>query len=123
MSHVVLTGPVSGFKTLGDGTVVDVGPETVEVASLEQAAELAHLIGLHHAANGHPYDVDQLLDPETGRTVPVQRPFVYVEPDGTTHIGEGGHVQGSHPLDEANGITSDQADQRVLAVRSATPEV
>jgi len=71
--HVVLTGPIKGRVTLEDGTVYDVSPEVIEVPDQAHAAEVAHLIGLRHAEDGHPDDVE--LDEETGRMV--QRPFVY----------------------------------------------
>lgn len=75
--HVVLTGPIQGTVTLEDGTVVDVSPVAVEVGSPEEAAEVAHQIGLRYAAEGHPDDVER--DPETGEMV--QREFVYITPD------------------------------------------
>lgn len=52
--HVVLTGPINRSITLADGTTIDCSPAAVEVASPEQAQELAHLIGLHYEENGHP---------------------------------------------------------------------
>lgn len=53
-THAVLTGPITGTITLEDGTVVDVSPQIIEVATPEQAAEVADLIGRSYAANGHP---------------------------------------------------------------------
>jgi hypothetical protein len=54
MPHVLLTGPITGELTTTDGTTYDVSPMAVEVESQEHADELAHLIGLHYQANGHP---------------------------------------------------------------------
>lgn len=71
--HVVLTGPIRGSVILGDGSVVDVTPEAIEVDSQEQAAEVAHAIGLHWERVGHPDDFD--IDEKTRQRV--QRPFVY----------------------------------------------
>lgn len=66
--HVVLTGPIQGTVTLEDGTVYDVSGVAVE-APLEHHDEIAHLIGLRYAAEGHP---DHTPD----------NPFVYTTPDG-----------------------------------------
>lgn len=71
--HVVMTGPISGPVVLADGSVVDVTPEAVEADSAEHAAEIAHAIGQHWAANGHPHDVE--IDEKTSQRV--QRKFVY----------------------------------------------
>lgn len=77
-STVVVVGPyVRGPFTLNDGTVYDTSPAAVPVASPEHAAELAHLVGLHFKAHGHPDD--QEYDPETG--LMVQRPFAYQAPE------------------------------------------
>lgn len=66
--HVVLTGPIKGSVILEDGTTYDVSGEAVE-APLEHHAEIAHLIGLRYAAEGHPgHDADT--------------PFVYTTPEG-----------------------------------------
>jgi hypothetical protein len=67
MQHAVLTGPIRTTLTLSDGTVVDVRPDLVYVDTVEQAAELAHLIGLHYADRGHPHHDDDA-------------PFVYDAP-------------------------------------------
>jgi len=75
-THILLTGPIQGAVELSDGTVVDVSPSFIEVDD-ENAAEIAHKIGLRYAEEGHPDDVE--LDPETGERV--QRPFEYVAPD------------------------------------------
>lgn len=75
-AHVVLTGPIKGRLILADGTPYDVNAYAVPVASPEHAAELAHLIGLHYEAEGHPDD--QEFDEESG--LMVQRPFVYERP-------------------------------------------
>jgi len=56
--HVVLTGPITGTVTLDDGTVVDVSAPVIGVDTPEQADEVAHLIGLRYADEGHP-DVPQ----------------------------------------------------------------
>lgn len=74
--HVVLTGPIRGSVTLEDGTVVDVTPEIVEVSGQAEADEVAHLVGLRYAEEGHPNDVER--DPESGELI--QQPFVYVDP-------------------------------------------
>ncbi len=78
--HVVLTGPIQGTVTLQDGTVVDVSPVAVEVHDEATAAEVAHLVGLRYAAEGHPDDVD--VDPETGEKI--QRDFAYEAPEQFT---------------------------------------
>lgn len=52
--HVVLTGPIQGTVTLDDGTVVDVGPQVIEVSNEEHAQEVAHLIALRYQEEGHP---------------------------------------------------------------------
>lgn len=54
--HVVLTGPITGSVVCADGTAYDVTPPVVEVQSPEHAAEVADLIGRHHAEHGHPTD-------------------------------------------------------------------
>lgn len=101
--QAVMTGPVTGLKTLADGTVIDVTPPFVALETVEQVALLNDVIGLHHVENGHPDDVDHLLDPETGKTIPVQRPFVFTTSEGDTHIGCGVRC-GEHPLDEVNDV-------------------
>ena len=55
-SHAVVTGPITGTVTLSDGRVVDVTPEVVYVEDQATAVAVAHAIGLHHAAHGHPTD-------------------------------------------------------------------
>jgi hypothetical protein len=110
--HVVLTGPVTGIKTLADGTSINVGPIAVLVADQAQADELNDLIVAEHLEHGHPDDVDTLVDPDTGAQVPVQRPFVYEKPDGELLVGTG-TAHGEHPLDDANGITKLDGDPRV----------
>lgn len=70
--HVVLTGPVDRSFTLADGRVYDCAPLQVDVDSAEHAAELAHLIGQHYEAAGHPALVD-----ENG----VQQPFRHTRPE------------------------------------------
>lgn len=94
--HVVLTGPITGTVQLDDGSYVDVSPTAVEVDSPEQAAELAHKIGLRYAAEGHPDDVE--LDPETGEMV--QREFVYVAPEDVPDQ-DSASVEGSAALNAA----------------------
>lgn len=81
--HVVLTGPISGTVELADGTVVDVNKHEVVVSSPEIAAEVAHLVGLRYAAEGHPHDIE--VDEESGEMV--QRPFVYEAPTTTKKKG------------------------------------
>lgn len=56
--HAVLTGPIQGTVTLANGTVVDVSPAVVTVPDQATADEVAHLIGLRYAAEGHP-EVEQ----------------------------------------------------------------
>lgn len=97
--HAVMTGPIQGVITLDDGTAVNVSQPFVAVDTPEQAAELAEKIGLHYAENGHPDDVDMVEDPETGKTVVVERPFNYTAPDGTVTEGSTGTALGEHPLD------------------------
>ena len=58
MQHAVMTGPIRGSVTLADGTVVDCRPDVVYVDTLEQAQELAGLIGDHYADRGHPLHDD-----------------------------------------------------------------
>jgi hypothetical protein len=55
MTHAILTGPIRRTLTLADGTEVDVRPDVVYVDTPEQAAEVADLIGQHHADRGHPW--------------------------------------------------------------------
>lgn len=78
--HVVLTGPISGTVTLEDGTVVDVSPVAVAVSSPEQAAAVAHAVGLRYAEEGHPHDVE--VDEDSGELV--QRAFDYQTPETDT---------------------------------------
>lgn len=52
--HVVLTGPIKGTVTLQDGTEIDVRPIEIFVDTLDEAEEVAHLIGERYAAEGHP---------------------------------------------------------------------
>lgn len=59
--HVVLTGPISGTVTTEDGTVVDVSAAGVVVAE-DKVDEVAHLIGLRYAAEGHPENPDFTYD-------------------------------------------------------------
>lgn len=60
MPHAVVTGPVQGSIHLSDGTDLDVSPAVVIVETAEQAAEVAHLIGERHQAQGHPWhDADK----------------------------------------------------------------
>ena len=58
--HVVLTGPITGAVTLPDGKTVDVTPGVIAVDSEEEAAEVAHAIGVHWSQpqNIHPGQVD-----------------------------------------------------------------
>jgi hypothetical protein len=51
---VVITGKAYGVMTTSDGTEYDISDNVIEVASLEHAGELSHLIGVHHEENGHP---------------------------------------------------------------------
>lgn len=76
--HLVMTGPIRGTVTCADGTIVDVTGPGLEATTPAQAAEIAHLIGLRYATEGHPDDVE--LDPATGRMVSV--PFEYIPQEG-----------------------------------------
>lgn len=71
--HVLYTGPISGEVQLADGSRVNVSPAVLEFETLEEAAEVAHAIGLAHAKAGHPDDVD--IDEKTGERI--QRKFEY----------------------------------------------
>lgn len=53
MTHLLFTGPIVGELTTADGTTYDVSPAAIEIDPVH-ADELAHLIGLHWQANGHP---------------------------------------------------------------------
>lgn len=67
MTHAILTGPITGAVVLDDGTRVDVSPQIVYVDTLEQALEVADLVGREYAANGHPEvdgDFEYVKDPE-----------------------------------------------------------
>ena len=100
----VMTGPIQGVVHLDDGTAVNVSQPFVAVESQEQADELADKIGQHYAENGHPDDVDMVVDPETGKTVVVERPFNYTAPDGTVTEGSTGTPAGEHPLDQTQEV-------------------
>lgn len=100
----VMTGPIQGVINLEDGTAINVNQPFVAVASQEQADELADKIGQHYAANGHPDDVDMLVDPDSGKTVVVQRPFNYAAPDGSVTEGSTGTALGEHPLDQTQEV-------------------
>lgn len=76
MTHVVLTGPITGLLTLEDGTVVNVSPTAIEVTGQEQADEISFLIGEHWVKHGHPDDVDE-EENEDGERVFVQNAFVH----------------------------------------------
>jgi len=78
--HAILTGPITGLVRLPDGSEVDVTPALVYVDSPEQAAEVAHQIGLAHAKHGHPDDVE--LDAKGER---VQRAFAYDDSHHKAH--------------------------------------
>lgn len=74
-THVVLTGPIKGSVTREDGTEVDVTAPIVHANSVEEAEEVAFLIGERYAAEGHPDDIER---DEDGTLV--QRPFERVVP-------------------------------------------
>lgn len=87
-THIVLTGPVQGSVTLADGSTVDISPREIEVDSPEKAAEVAHLVGLRYAEEGHPDDIELDTDEESetfGQMV--QRPFIYVSPEELADLG------------------------------------
>lgn len=71
--HALLTGPIKGPVRLPDGREVDVTPGLIYLDSHEDAAEVAHQIGLHWEQHGHPDDFD--IDEATGKRV--QRKFDY----------------------------------------------
>lgn len=71
-THAVLTGPIRGTVTKSDGTEVNVAPPIILVASVEEAEEIAFLVGEHYAEHGHPDDIEK---DEDGNLV--QRPFVH----------------------------------------------
>lgn len=96
--HLFAPGPVTGILTLEDGTAVNVTPPVIVLASEAQMVELNDAIIQIHVANGHPDDIDVLVDPESGAEVPVQRPFVAELSNGETVTGVGTPV-GEHPLD------------------------
>jgi hypothetical protein len=73
--HVVLIGPLTGDVTLADGTTIDVSPVAVEVATVEEADEVAHLVALRYVEEGHPDDVEVTEDGVE------QYPFDYVAPE------------------------------------------
>ena len=54
--HVVLVGPIQGYVTLPDGSVVDVSDHAVEAESPEHAAQIAHAVATRYAEEGHPTD-------------------------------------------------------------------
>lgn len=66
--HVVLLGPIEGTVTTAGGATIDVSPVAVACSTVEAAAEVAHLVGLRYAAEGHP-DHDE------------ETPFVYEPPE------------------------------------------
>lgn len=51
--HLVLTGPIRGEVTTEDGTTYDVNGVATAVDP-KHAEEVAHLVGLRYAAEGHP---------------------------------------------------------------------
>lgn len=55
--HVLLTGPISGTVTTSDGQTYDVSAPGVVVPE-EKVEEVAHLIGLRYATEGHPDEPD-----------------------------------------------------------------
>lgn len=80
--HVVLTGPITGTVTLQDGTVVDVSAPGSPAIDQAQADEIAHLVGLRYAAEGHPDDIEVDDDPDSDTFGElIQRPFDYQPPD------------------------------------------
>lgn len=95
--HLFVPGPVTGLMKLADGTEVNVTPDVIALPE-EQAAELNDLIGMHWVDVGHPNDIDELVDPDTGATVSVQRPFIFEDSKGEVHVGCGTPT-GEHPLD------------------------
>lgn len=46
--HVVITGTIRGTVTTSDGTVYDVTPNVIEVASPEHAGEVAHAVSVRY---------------------------------------------------------------------------
>lgn len=74
-THAVLTGPIKGAVTLADGREVDVTQNVVLVNSVEEAEEVAFLVGERYAAEGHPDDIER-----DGKGGLVQRPFEHSVP-------------------------------------------
>lgn len=56
--HVVVTGPIYGTVTTGDGVSYDVSDSVIEVQTPAHAVEVARLVGERHAAQGHPTHTD-----------------------------------------------------------------
>lgn len=86
--HALITGDTRRFGNqveLPDGRSVDTTAHTIWLDSLEDAAEVAHQIGLGHAQHGHPDDME--LD-EKGKWV--QRPFAYDDSHHRKHGRKGG---------------------------------
>lgn len=54
MFHAVLLGPIKGHVVLQSGKHVEVNADRIEVSTLEEAQEIAHLVGERYAAEGHP---------------------------------------------------------------------
>ena len=66
---VVYVGPdIKGHVTTADGEQVNVTPDVVVAKSPEHAAEIAHLVGLRFANEGHPLHKDE------------DTPFIYTPP-------------------------------------------
>ena len=69
MTHAVFTGPIRGTVTLDNGTTIDVQPDVLYVDDADQAAEIAHKIGVRYQVEGHPMHA-------------FGDPFNYVAPEG-----------------------------------------
>lgn len=62
--HVVITGPIRATVVTADGTTYDATTPVIEV-NPDHAEEVAHLIGLHYATEGHATDPNfRYLPPE-----------------------------------------------------------
>lgn len=104
--HVVYTGPIRGSVETSDGTVYEVGPDYIEVESLEHAGEVAHAIAVRHEEEGtHP--LHQAADAE---------PFFH---HCTEHCGELARditdPAGAHGATKAQAQTSAIPDAEVRA--------
>jgi hypothetical protein len=71
MTHVVITGPITGTVTTADGTTYDVSADQIAV-SQEHRQEVADLIGDRYASEGHPAHLYSDVPFEHVKTVDVE---------------------------------------------------